>query len=83
MFCRMEEIHPVSRPKMRAAYFAYLQNNPGSRKAVYECLRHMHKQDGKDGKDDGEDAGDNAGNISARSSRSNKSKSSEKSSAKA
>jgi hypothetical protein len=24
---------------MRAAYFAYLQNTPGSRKAIYDCMK--------------------------------------------
>lgn len=38
---KMEELHPSSRPNMRSAYFAYLQNTPGSRKAVYECVKSM------------------------------------------
>lgn len=31
---RMEDYHPSSRPMMRKTYFAYLQNNPGSKRAV-------------------------------------------------
>ena len=77
----MEEIHPVNRPHMRAAYFAYLQNNPGSRKAVYECLKHMEGE--KQSKDGEEEEDGEAGNSTSRSTKSNKSKSSEKSSTKA
>ena len=35
----MDEYHQSSRPHMRAAYFAYLQNTPGSRKAIYDCMK--------------------------------------------
>jgi len=38
---RMEEYHQFSRPHMRAAYFAYLQNTPGSKQAVYDCVKEM------------------------------------------
>ncbi|XP_013404942.1 uncharacterized protein LOC106169858 [Lingula anatina] len=38
---KMEEIHPNSRPIMRSAYFAYLQNTPGAKKAVKECIKEM------------------------------------------
>lgn len=36
---RFDEYHEASRPHMRAAYFAYLQNTPGSRKAIYDCMK--------------------------------------------
>ena len=36
---KVEEYHPSNRANMRATYFAYLQNNPGSRKAIYECVK--------------------------------------------
>lgn len=42
---KMEEYHPTSRPKMRATYFAYLQNNPGSKKAVHECVKETEKKE--------------------------------------
>ncbi|XP_052249512.1 myb-like protein X isoform X2 [Dreissena polymorpha] len=38
---RLDEYHSKSRPHMRAAYFAYLQNTPGSRKAIYDCMKEM------------------------------------------
>ncbi|XP_063407746.1 myb-like protein V isoform X6 [Mytilus trossulus] len=38
---KIEEIHPMNRPHMRKAYFAYLQNTPGSRKAVSECVKSL------------------------------------------
>lgn len=41
---RITEMHKNSRPNMRAAYFAYLQNTPGSREAVYQCLRELNKK---------------------------------------
>lgn len=40
---RMEDYHPINRGNMRAAYFAYLQNTPGSKKALYECVRNVEK----------------------------------------
>ncbi len=40
---KLNDIHPLSRPNMRAAYFAYLQNTPGSKKAVYECVKSSEK----------------------------------------
>jgi len=36
---KMDEIHPINRNNMRATYFAYLQNTPGSKKAIYECMK--------------------------------------------
>ncbi|XP_060574878.1 DNA ligase 1-like isoform X2 [Ruditapes philippinarum] len=36
---RLDEYHHTTRPHMRAAYFAYLQNTPGSRKAIYDCMK--------------------------------------------
>lgn len=44
---RITEMHKNSRPHMRAAYFAYLQNTPGSRMAVYECLKELNKKEPK------------------------------------
>lgn len=41
---RMEAYHPSNRPHMRSAYFAYLQNTPGSRQAVYECVGSYEKK---------------------------------------
>ncbi|XP_064596635.1 dentin sialophosphoprotein-like [Liolophura sinensis] len=40
---KMDEIHPVNRPHMRKAYFAYLQNTPGSKKAIYSCVKKSEK----------------------------------------
>lgn len=36
---RLDEIPPVNRANVRASYFAYLQNTPGSRKAIYDCIQ--------------------------------------------
>ncbi|XP_021377604.1 glutamic acid-rich protein-like isoform X1 [Mizuhopecten yessoensis] len=36
---RLDEVHPLNRPHMRKTYFAYLQNTPGSRKAVKDCVK--------------------------------------------
>lgn len=49
-FYRMElhklgDVHPMNRGNMTAAYFAYLQNTPGSRKAVKECVKKIVKED--------------------------------------
>lgn len=38
---KIDEIHPLNRPHMRKAYFAYLQNTPGSRKAIKECAKSL------------------------------------------
>ena len=38
---KLDEIHPMNRTHMRKAYFAYLQNTPGSKKAVTECVRSL------------------------------------------
>ncbi|XP_046350947.2 spore wall protein 2-like isoform X2 [Haliotis rufescens] len=43
---KLDEVHPLNRPHMRNAYFAYLQNTPGSRKAVVECVKGL-KAEGK------------------------------------
>lgn len=40
-FSRLNEYHHTTRPHMRAAYFAYLQNTPGSRKAIYDCMKEV------------------------------------------
>lgn len=45
---RVDEYHRFSRPHMRAAYFAYLQNTPGSRKAVYDCMKELQKKKKED-----------------------------------
>lgn len=36
---KLDEVHPVNRKHMKSAYFAYLQNTPGSKKAINECVR--------------------------------------------
>lgn len=41
---KLDEYHPVTREHMRQAYFAYLQNNPGSKKAIYECVKQSDKE---------------------------------------
>ncbi|XP_012942745.2 uncharacterized protein LOC106012931 [Aplysia californica] len=38
---KLDEVHPVNRKHMRSAYFAYLQNTPGSKKAITECVRSL------------------------------------------
>jgi len=38
---KMDEYHPSSKPKMKATYYAYLENNPGSKKAIHECIREV------------------------------------------
>lgn len=38
---RFDEYHDTTKPHMRAAYFAYLQNTPGSRKAIYDCMKEI------------------------------------------
>ncbi|KAK6959680.1 halomucin [Biomphalaria glabrata] len=35
---RLDQVHPVNRKHMTGVYFAYLQNTPGSKKAVTECV---------------------------------------------
>ncbi|XP_061177772.1 DNA ligase 1-like [Saccostrea echinata] len=39
---RLDEVHPINRPHMRKAYFAYLQNTPGSKKAINECVKGLN-----------------------------------------
>jgi len=41
---RLDEIHPSNRRHMRKTYFAYLQNTPGSRKAVTECVKDLYPE---------------------------------------
>lgn len=38
---KLDDVHPLNRPHMRKAYFAYLQNTPGSKKAITECVRSL------------------------------------------
>ncbi|XP_033727245.1 uncharacterized protein LOC117316654 isoform X1 [Pecten maximus] len=38
---KLSEVHPSNRSGMRKAYFAYLQNNPGSKKAVKDCVNQL------------------------------------------
>ena len=40
---KMEDYHPINRDNMRGAYFAYLQNTPGSTKAIRECVKSKEK----------------------------------------
>ncbi|XP_052705574.1 triadin-like isoform X2 [Crassostrea angulata] len=39
---RLDEVHPINRRHMRKAYFAYLQNTPGSKKAIKECVKDLN-----------------------------------------
>lgn len=39
---RLDEVHPINRQHMRKAYFAYLQNTPGSKKAIKECVKDLN-----------------------------------------
>lgn len=41
----MDEYSPHTRPRMKKAYLAYLQNTPGSKKAVTECIREIEKKE--------------------------------------
>lgn len=63
---RMKDYHPLSRPNMRKAYFAYLQNNPGSKKAIYECVKTAEKEEDEE---EGEHKEDKSDRRSVRSSR--------------
>jgi len=45
----MDEYTPQSRATMRRAYFAYLQNNPGSARAVRELIRKEEEATSKEG----------------------------------
>ena len=38
---KLDDVHPLNRPHMRKAYFAYLQNTPGSKKAITECVKSL------------------------------------------
>ncbi|XP_048728415.2 protein starmaker-like isoform X4 [Ostrea edulis] len=42
---RLDEIHPTNRQHMRKAYFAYLQNTPGSKKAINECVKGLNGEE--------------------------------------
>lgn len=42
---RLKDVHPMNRDNMKAAYFAYLQNTPGSTKAVKECVKKVTNDD--------------------------------------
>ena len=41
---RLDEYHPASRGHMTQAYMAYLQNNPGSKRAIKECITEAEKE---------------------------------------
>ncbi|XP_060085735.1 myosin-10-like [Ylistrum balloti] len=41
---KLDEIHPLNRQHMRKTYFAYLQNTPGSRKAVKDCVKTLDNE---------------------------------------
>lgn len=43
---KLDEIHPLNRPHMRRTYFAYLQNTPGSRKAIKDCVKTLENEEG-------------------------------------
>ena len=38
---RLDQVAPTSRRHLTATYMAYLQNTPGSRRAVSECVRSL------------------------------------------
>lgn len=38
---KLKDVHPVNRDNMKKAYYAYLQNTPGSKKAVKECVKEV------------------------------------------
>lgn len=64
-FYRMElhklgDVHPLNRGNMKAAYFAYLQNTPGSKKAVKECVEEIADEK----KDDEKESPNKEGNDS-------------------
>ena len=44
---KLDEVHPANRDNMKAAYKAYLQNTPGSKKAIKECMKDLEKKDEK------------------------------------
>lgn len=48
---RLDAVHPLNRPHMRKAYFAYLQNTPGSRKAVIDCVKTLDGDEEKQDED--------------------------------
>ncbi|CAH1776097.1 unnamed protein product, partial [Owenia fusiformis] len=64
---KMEEVAPSSRPNMRKAYFAYLQNTPGSKKAIHECMKEL---DTKDDENEDNKSEKNSAPNSARSKKS-------------
>jgi len=49
---KMHEFHPTSRKHMRSCYFAYLQNNKGSKKAIYECVKTVEKENQEEAEED-------------------------------
>jgi len=51
---RLNDVHPVNRGNMKAAYFAYLQNTPGSKKALKECVKEIADEKEDDSKVDNE-----------------------------
>lgn len=52
---KMDEYHPLSRPSMRSAYFAYLQNTRGSRLALYDCIKELEKKEEEEEKKEQEE----------------------------
>lgn len=46
---KLRDIHPLNRGNMKAAYFAYLQNTPGSTKALKDCIKTLGAQSSEDG----------------------------------
>ena len=40
---QIDAVHPASRPRIKSTYFAYLQNTPGSRRAVVDCVQALDK----------------------------------------
>lgn len=41
---KLDEVHPLNQENFRKTYFAYLQNTPGSKKAVKECVKELDEK---------------------------------------
>ncbi|KAL5014239.1 hypothetical protein ScPMuIL_008509 [Solemya velum] len=55
---KLEEVHPLNRKNMLKSYFAYLQNTPGSRGAVKDCVKTLSKSNIRDSLGPEENMGD-------------------------
>ncbi|XP_064652837.1 myb-like protein X isoform X2 [Lineus longissimus] len=41
---RLDQVHPSNRSHMKSAYFAYLRNTPGSKRAINECVKKTEEE---------------------------------------